>query len=178
MHLLFCSLYLPHLDWVLNDCFHHSCLVTATFTPWKQHMDLFCLICVYTGTAGNVEHGDQYQLKLVYEHNLQRTACNMTYGTFGGVTGMDDDVKTLHLAACYSRDGTVFCQTRLLIYRHIQARLYFTLTQMISKRAQLTDLIVSLAFIYKHNLRSFVVVAESIRRDMKSILDSHRNICA
>uniref|UniRef100_A0A3Q2NWV1 Bardet-Biedl syndrome 9 n=1 Tax=Fundulus heteroclitus TaxID=8078 RepID=A0A3Q2NWV1_FUNHE len=40
-----------------------------------------------TGTAGNVEHGDQYQLKLVYEHNLQRTACNMTYGTFGGVTG-------------------------------------------------------------------------------------------
>uniref|UniRef100_A0A672FL71 Bardet-Biedl syndrome 9 n=1 Tax=Salarias fasciatus TaxID=181472 RepID=A0A672FL71_SALFA len=40
-----------------------------------------------SGTAGNVEHGDQYQLKLVYEHNLQRTACNMTYGTFGGVAG-------------------------------------------------------------------------------------------
>uniref|UniRef100_A0A3B5L0R0 PTHB1 N-terminal domain-containing protein n=1 Tax=Xiphophorus couchianus TaxID=32473 RepID=A0A3B5L0R0_9TELE len=40
-----------------------------------------------TGTSGNVEHGDQYQLKLMYEHNLQRTACNMTYGTFGGVTG-------------------------------------------------------------------------------------------
>ncbi|XP_035464587.1 protein PTHB1 isoform X2 [Scophthalmus maximus] len=40
-----------------------------------------------SGTAGNVEHGDQYQLKLVYEHNLKRTACNMTYGTFGGVTG-------------------------------------------------------------------------------------------
>ncbi|XP_068179046.1 protein PTHB1 isoform X2 [Antennarius striatus] len=40
-----------------------------------------------SGTAGNVEHGDQYQLKPVYEHNLQRTACNMTYGTFGGVTG-------------------------------------------------------------------------------------------
>ncbi|KAM6967643.1 protein PTHB1 [Aplochiton taeniatus] len=46
-------------------------------------------ISVYSvsGTAGNVEHGAQYQLKLVYEHNLQRTACNMTYGTFGGVTG-------------------------------------------------------------------------------------------
>lgn len=46
-------------------------------------------LCVYSvsGTAGNVEHGDQYQLKLVYEHNLQRTACNMTYGPFGGVTG-------------------------------------------------------------------------------------------
>uniref|UniRef100_A0A3Q3J5M0 Bardet-Biedl syndrome 9 n=1 Tax=Monopterus albus TaxID=43700 RepID=A0A3Q3J5M0_MONAL len=40
-----------------------------------------------SGTAGNVEHGSQYQLKLVYQHNLQRTACNMTYGTFGGVTG-------------------------------------------------------------------------------------------
>ncbi|XP_034467441.1 protein PTHB1 isoform X1 [Hippoglossus hippoglossus] len=40
-----------------------------------------------SGTAGNVEHGDQYQLKLVYEHNLKRTACNMTYGAFGGVTG-------------------------------------------------------------------------------------------
>lgn len=40
-----------------------------------------------SATAGNVEHGDQYQLKLVYEHNLQRTACNMTFGTFGGVTG-------------------------------------------------------------------------------------------
>uniref|UniRef100_A0A672ZJ47 Bardet-Biedl syndrome 9 n=1 Tax=Sphaeramia orbicularis TaxID=375764 RepID=A0A672ZJ47_9TELE len=40
-----------------------------------------------SGTAGNVEHGVQYQLKLIYEHNLQRTACNMTYGAFGGVTG-------------------------------------------------------------------------------------------
>ncbi|MBN3305537.1 PTHB1 protein, partial [Amia calva] len=38
-------------------------------------------------TAGNVEHGVQYQLRLVYEHNLQRIACNMTYGPFGGVTG-------------------------------------------------------------------------------------------
>uniref|UniRef100_A0A6Q2Y139 Bardet-Biedl syndrome 9 n=1 Tax=Esox lucius TaxID=8010 RepID=A0A6Q2Y139_ESOLU len=37
-----------------------------------------------SGTAGNVEHGAQYQLKLIYEHNLQRTAFNMTYGTFGG----------------------------------------------------------------------------------------------
>ncbi|KAG8517527.1 Protein PTHB1, partial [Galemys pyrenaicus] len=36
-------------------------------------------------TLGNVEHGNQYQIKLMYEHNLQRTACNMTYGAFGGV---------------------------------------------------------------------------------------------
>uniref|UniRef100_A0A4W2FRT2 Bardet-Biedl syndrome 9 n=1 Tax=Bos indicus x Bos taurus TaxID=30522 RepID=A0A4W2FRT2_BOBOX len=41
------------------------------------------------GTLGNVEHGNQYQIKLMYEHNLQRTACNMTYGSFGGVKGRD-----------------------------------------------------------------------------------------
>ncbi|TSN21177.1 Protein PTHB1 [Bagarius yarrelli] len=55
-------------------------------------------IYVMTGTAGNVEHGDQYQLRLVYEHNLQRTACNMTYGPFGGVTGH-------HFICIQSMDG-------------------------------------------------------------------------
>ncbi|XP_064199426.1 protein PTHB1 isoform X1 [Anguilla rostrata] len=51
-----------------------------------------------TGTAGNVEHGFQCQLRLVYEHNLQRTACNMTYGPFGGVTGH-------HFICIQSMDG-------------------------------------------------------------------------
>ncbi|XP_053117592.1 protein PTHB1 isoform X5 [Hemicordylus capensis] len=48
-------------------------------------------LCVYavSGTLGNIEHGNQYQLKLMYEHNLQRTACNMTYGPFGGIKGRD-----------------------------------------------------------------------------------------
>ncbi|XP_073665914.1 protein PTHB1 isoform X5 [Tursiops truncatus] len=48
-------------------------------------------LCVYSvsGSLGNVEHGTQYQIKLMYEHNLQRTACNMTYGSFGGVKGRD-----------------------------------------------------------------------------------------
>ncbi|XP_031808804.1 protein PTHB1 isoform X2 [Sarcophilus harrisii] len=48
-------------------------------------------LCVYSvsGTLGNVEHGNQYQVKLMYEHNLQRIACNMTYGSFGGVKGRD-----------------------------------------------------------------------------------------
>ncbi|NWU71421.1 PTHB1 protein, partial [Pterocles burchelli] len=48
-------------------------------------------LCVYavSGTLGKVEHGNQYQIKLMYEHNLQRTACNMTYGPFGGVKGRD-----------------------------------------------------------------------------------------
>ncbi|XP_006832205.1 PREDICTED: protein PTHB1-like [Chrysochloris asiatica] len=48
-------------------------------------------LCVYSvsGTLGSVEHGNQYLIKLIYEHNLQRTACNMTYGSFGGVKGRD-----------------------------------------------------------------------------------------
>nr|XP_031529981.1 LOW QUALITY PROTEIN: protein PTHB1 [Vicugna pacos] len=48
-------------------------------------------LCIYSvsGILGNVEHGNQYQIKLMYEHNLQRTACNMTYGPFGGVKGRD-----------------------------------------------------------------------------------------
>ncbi|KAF6301481.1 Bardet-Biedl syndrome 9 [Rhinolophus ferrumequinum] len=48
-------------------------------------------LCVYSvsGTLGNVEHGNQYQIKLMYEHHLQRTAFNMTYGSFGGVKGRD-----------------------------------------------------------------------------------------
>ncbi|KAM5273652.1 protein PTHB1 [Ctenodactylus gundi] len=48
-------------------------------------------LCVYivSGTLGNVDHGNQYQIKLMYEHNIQRTACNMTYGPFGGVKGRD-----------------------------------------------------------------------------------------
>ncbi|XP_075601513.1 protein PTHB1 isoform X2 [Balearica regulorum gibbericeps] len=51
----------------------------------------FRKLCVYavSGTLGNVEHGNQYLIKLMYEHNLQRTACNMTYGPFGGVKGRD-----------------------------------------------------------------------------------------
>ncbi|XP_063089959.1 protein PTHB1 isoform X12 [Cavia porcellus] len=48
-------------------------------------------LCVYfvSGTLGNVEHGNQYQIRLMYEHHLQRTACNMTCGPFGGVKGRD-----------------------------------------------------------------------------------------
>ncbi|XP_069586372.1 protein PTHB1 isoform X3 [Ranitomeya imitator] len=42
-----------------------------------------------SGTLGNVEHGNQHQIKLMYEHNLRRTACNMTHGPFGGVKGRD-----------------------------------------------------------------------------------------
>ncbi|XP_074642219.1 protein PTHB1-like [Tubulanus polymorphus] len=48
-------------------------------------------LCVYgiSGIGGAVEHGHQYQLNLIYEHNLQRTAYNFCYGSFGGVKGKD-----------------------------------------------------------------------------------------
>ncbi|XP_071490439.1 protein PTHB1-like [Diadema antillarum] len=59
-------------------------------------------LAVYSviGTTGAVEHGSQYQLKLIYEHNLQRTAYNMVIGPFGGVKGKD-------FVCVQSMDGTV-----------------------------------------------------------------------
>ncbi|XP_013915201.1 PREDICTED: uncharacterized protein LOC106543667 [Thamnophis sirtalis] len=44
-------------------------------------------LCVYavSGSLGNTEYGNQYQLKCMYEHSLYRTAYNMTYGPFGGI---------------------------------------------------------------------------------------------
>lgn len=62
-------------------------LVTSPLCHPSSETLISSLMLCASGTAGNVEHGDQYQLKLVYEHNLQRTACSMTFGTFGGVTG-------------------------------------------------------------------------------------------
>ncbi|XP_070570389.1 protein PTHB1-like isoform X2 [Ptychodera flava] len=50
--------------------------------------------------TGAVEHGSQYQLNQLYEHNLQRTSYNMTYGPFGGVKGKD-------FICIQSMDGTV-----------------------------------------------------------------------
>uniref|UniRef100_A0A8D0E015 Bardet-Biedl syndrome 9 n=1 Tax=Salvator merianae TaxID=96440 RepID=A0A8D0E015_SALMN len=48
-------------------------------------------LCIYavSGSLGNIDHGNQYQLKRMYEHHLQRTAFNMTYGPFGGIKGRD-----------------------------------------------------------------------------------------
>ncbi|XP_038065523.1 protein PTHB1-like isoform X1 [Patiria miniata] len=53
-----------------------------------------------SGTAGAVEHGSQYQMKMVYEHNLQRTAFNLVVGPFGSVKGKD-------FLCVQSMDGTV-----------------------------------------------------------------------
>ena len=38
--------------------------------------------------SGAVEHGNHYTLKMMYEHILERTAYNMTYGPFGSVKSM------------------------------------------------------------------------------------------
>uniref|UniRef100_A0AAV2MEY8 PTHB1 N-terminal domain-containing protein n=1 Tax=Knipowitschia caucasica TaxID=637954 RepID=A0AAV2MEY8_KNICA len=74
----------------------HNAIIQVELGKFVSCSDLLHLavlhprkLSVYSvsGTTGNVDHGDQYQQKLVYEHNLQRTACNMAYGTFGGVTG-------------------------------------------------------------------------------------------
>ena len=49
--------------------------------------------------TGQVEHGTQYQLQLVHEHTLQRTAFNFCYGPFGGVQGQcvkQSQIQTLH----------------------------------------------------------------------------------
>ncbi|XP_068751344.1 protein PTHB1-like isoform X1 [Montipora capricornis] len=39
--------------------------------------------------SGAVEHGNHYTLTMVYEHILERSAYNMTYGPFGGVRNKD-----------------------------------------------------------------------------------------
>ncbi|KAK3791729.1 hypothetical protein RRG08_011523 [Elysia crispata] len=59
-------------------------------------------LAVYNVSAitGAVEHGSQYQLNLLYEHNLQRTAFNFCYGPFGGVKGKD-------FICVQSMDGTL-----------------------------------------------------------------------
>ena len=37
--------------------------------------------------SGAVSYGAHYQLKLMYEHNMQRTSFNFCFGPFGGVKG-------------------------------------------------------------------------------------------
>ena len=49
---------------------------------------------VYLVSMGRAEHGTSFQLKQLYEHNLQRAAFNFCYGPFGGVQGADFYYKT------------------------------------------------------------------------------------
>nr|XP_023662362.1 protein PTHB1-like isoform X2 [Paramormyrops kingsleyae] len=82
----------PCFMWFYVFCRCSDLLHLAVLHPKK--LSVFAV----TATAGNVDHGIQYQIKLMYEHNLQRTACNMTYGPFGGVTGH-------HFICIQSMDG-------------------------------------------------------------------------
>ncbi|KAG1651572.1 Protein PTHB1 [Nymphon striatum] len=57
-------------------------------------------VCTVSSVPGATEYGSQYQLEIAYEHNLQRSAYNLTYGPFGGVKGRD-------FFCIQSLDGTV-----------------------------------------------------------------------
>lgn len=45
-------------------------------------------LVLFSAVSGAVEHGNHYSLNLVYEHILERSSFNMTFGPFGGVKGM------------------------------------------------------------------------------------------
>ncbi|XP_071822980.1 protein PTHB1-like isoform X3 [Apostichopus japonicus] len=59
-------------------------------------------LAVYSisSASASVEHGVQYQMKMVYEHHLQRSAYNLAMGPFGAVKGKD-------FLCVQSLDGTV-----------------------------------------------------------------------
>jgi len=48
-------------------------------------------LCVYsvTSVVGSVQHGHHYTINLMYEHKLEHTAFNFTYGKFGAVNDRD-----------------------------------------------------------------------------------------
>ncbi|XP_030830268.1 protein PTHB1 [Strongylocentrotus purpuratus] len=79
---------------------------TGRFVSVSEALHLAVLhprkLAIYSvqGLTGAVEHGSQYQLKLMYEHNLQRTAHSLVVGPFGGVKGKD-------FLGVQSMDGTV-----------------------------------------------------------------------
>lgn len=70
-------------DFATPKCF--GCLVCVLSNGWRALRTV--LSFVFVATAGRAEHGTQYQLRQIYEHNLERTAYNMVLGGFGGVQG-------------------------------------------------------------------------------------------
>ena len=57
---------------------HLGVLHPRLFTVYKVSM-----------SEGAVDHGNQYRLEMMYQHKLERTAANMTYGQFGRVDNKD-----------------------------------------------------------------------------------------
>ncbi|RNA27204.1 PTHB1 isoform X1 [Brachionus plicatilis] len=65
-------------------------------TSKKNHVAVLMprKLAIYELTSindGNVEHGNQFKLKFIYEHPLQRNAFCMCKGPFGGISGPNSD---------------------------------------------------------------------------------------
>ncbi|GFY70032.1 protein PTHB1 [Trichonephila inaurata madagascariensis] len=60
-----------------------SLLHLAVLQPFK--LSVFAVSAV----QGSVEHGTQFKLSLIYEHNLQRHAFSLIIGYFGGIHGKE-----------------------------------------------------------------------------------------
>ncbi|GFS69699.1 protein PTHB1 [Nephila pilipes] len=60
-----------------------SLLHLAVLQPFK--LSVFAVSAV----QGSVEHGTQFKLSLIYEHNLQRHAFSLIIGYFGGIQGKE-----------------------------------------------------------------------------------------
>lgn len=67
--------FLSHLEYD----FHNYCHFTFLYLPLT-----LCALSPLV-VSGAVEHGNHYSLTMVYEHILERSAFNMTYGPFGRV---------------------------------------------------------------------------------------------
>lgn len=46
-------------------------------------------VCSFSSTPGSTEHGNQFDLKMIYEHPLQHINYQLIVGPFGGVNGRD-----------------------------------------------------------------------------------------
>ncbi|KAI1293790.1 Protein PTHB1 [Halotydeus destructor] len=70
-------------------------LTTGQYLSASDNLNLAILhprkLSVYSvsGTSGYSEHGSSYNILLIYEHNLQRSAYNMVSGPFGQVKGRE-----------------------------------------------------------------------------------------
>ena len=72
-------------------------------------------LAVYEAIAlneNNIDHGNQYQLKFIYEHTLQRTAFSMCKGSFGGLGSSSPHTERHEYICVQSMDGM------LSVYEH------------------------------------------------------------
>ena len=64
----------------------------------------------FVSTRGSTEHGDQFELKVIYEHILQHSNYQLIVGSFGGVKGRD-------FLCSYALDGTLtFFEQETLVH--------------------------------------------------------------